>query len=341
MPSPQPQQGESCLPGVLIALKLLAVIGVIMCAAANIMAMDDAVQNTWFVPCEDCRQYGGDRDCKKCCANNCTIKKEAFFYILRLYSLAFCILSCFSMLPSKMGCLTFRWTWMYFRILKSFLGRGLLHIFIGFMTVESNPLSDDSSSEKYTEVVGYIVMALGGVHLVLACLCFADEPPDWDEQEGDEVGMTAVGRTDSSPAGHSPPGDSAQLRRKETALERQEREQREADEAMARDRQRMENAYEYGGGFDAAKDRADKEAAELQKRYYATPAPPKEQPPLPEQAAAGGPGPSSAAASAAPALTPIVPPAAAGPPMGDVDADIAKRRAQDDAALEAAYYSGR
>eukprot|EP00756_Hemistasia_phaeocysticola_P018695 Hpha_TRINITY_DN15613_c0_g3::TRINITY_DN15613_c0_g3_i1::g.100083::m.100083 len=322
-------------------LKTVTILAVLLCLAANIVAMDNAMTHKWFDLCDSkCAVMGGRETggvCDTCCQKGCTLRKKAFFYILRLYSMCFCILSVVAALPSQTGPCTFRWTWRYFRGIKGFVGRGLLQVFVGMQTVEANFFNDGSSSEQFADAVGYTVLALGAVHVLLGIACFTEEAPDFSETEGraqgtgnfSEMSPASPQQPPATQSVKGPPAPPAGPAKTETAFERMQRERREADEALERDRRAMES----GSYTDPS--RRDKDDA-LASRYYA-PKPAAPAPP-PEPAAAAAP--AAAGGKPLPPIPPAQPPAAA-PAAKDVDDDIAKRRAADDDELERRYYSGR
>eukprot|EP00755_Sulcionema_specki_P033108 Sspe_Gene.100073::Locus_74674_Transcript_1_1_Confidence_1.000_Length_688::g.100073::m.100073 len=136
-------------------LKAFAVLVILLCAIAQVVAIHRSKEDTWFTECKECKRHGGAEDCEECCIG-CTMRERMLFYTKRGYALLFC---CLALAVET----TFEWVKRAFRMLTHFMGRGFLQAFVGFLTVDAmeNPTAttEGSSSYKYGTVVGYMMMA--------------------------------------------------------------------------------------------------------------------------------------------------------------------------------------
>lgn len=165
---------------VLLIISICAVIAALACFAANLTTTIKASTETWFVPCSKCKGRGGDKECgNSCCQDGtpqCSTKQAAFFYILRIYSMLFAVMC-------VMGEVTaLSWYFEYLKVFRFYWGRGLLHIFVGFMTINGNVAPDDKDAATFAEILGWIIISMGGVHIILSALCFKEYSKDQREE---------------------------------------------------------------------------------------------------------------------------------------------------------------
>jgi uncharacterized membrane protein YgcG len=177
-----------------IALFFAIVAGILIsaCMVANIATAVIAATDKWFVRCENCHEYSNTTEQQKCtenCCTECDKKDQAFFYIFRIYSVLFCLLAIVAEFPFK----AFR---AAFRVLSWYWGRGLLQIWIGFLTVTGNVSPKDADAAWWCSVAGYALMIMGGIHLVLTCICFKDKSSSRDDEEFERRGKKDYDRDD-------------------------------------------------------------------------------------------------------------------------------------------------
>eukprot|EP01062_Namystynia_karyoxenos_P080718 TRINITY_DN8733_c0_g1_i1.p1 TRINITY_DN8733_c0_g1~~TRINITY_DN8733_c0_g1_i1.p1 ORF type:complete len:228 (+),score=98.34 TRINITY_DN8733_c0_g1_i1:77-685(+) len=169
-----------CVHQFLIGLRVVAAAALLLCLAAHCVTIYKSQKDTWFVKCADCKnnrvscpgdnEGDADTDCVKCCCD-CTLKQQAFFYILRAYSLCFIFLS---MLAEA------ELSWFSQRTatgrpppllaLKYYWARGMLMIFIGFLTVESSVSPDDPTANGFADGAGWTLLGIGGLYVILSCI---------------------------------------------------------------------------------------------------------------------------------------------------------------------------
>jgi hypothetical protein len=133
-----------------IAFVISAIVVIIaLCAAiANIAIADEARKNNWF-------------------AND--IKVRAMFYIMRVYAILFSLLVMISefhmleLLRRNAKMLSFFWV------------RGMLQVFVGLLTVSGDfsPPGGTTAGQALS-VIGWILVAVGAAHFVLAVSCFKE-----------------------------------------------------------------------------------------------------------------------------------------------------------------------
>ena len=169
----------SCMQQTARVIMVIAVIAVIACIVYNCVAIWRSVDETWFVPCEDCKKNGGSRDCNRCCTD-CTWKDEVFYYIVRAYTLIFCI---FAILAE----LKLEFFDQFLKMCNFFFPRGMWQIFIGLMTVEANIVPRNDRATMWSDIIGYCLVIVGVLHLFLGCCCWQEYSKEKREKEEKEL----------------------------------------------------------------------------------------------------------------------------------------------------------
>mmetsp|Transcript_7604 Transcript_7604/g.23721 ORF Transcript_7604/g.23721 Transcript_7604/m.23721 type:complete len:225 (-) Transcript_7604:26-700(-) len=173
-----------------LIVAIIAVIVMAVCLVANIVTTAQAAEETWFVRCDDCERNGGDEECGDKCCSKCTRKDAWLFYTMRAYSMLFCILAIVAEVY------TLKFFRRLFAIFKYAWGRGLLQIFVGFLTLTGNLAPDDPDAATIIAGVGWVGIVLGIVHLFLSCCCFKEYKDVAEEREaaqGDAPSGAAAG----------------------------------------------------------------------------------------------------------------------------------------------------
>lgn len=173
-------------------VKYVALASILACTIFNCVAIYKATDETWFVRCEDCKGGGGDVKCERCC-KDCTWKDEAFFYIFRGYTLIFCIVAFAAEFKSEL----FE---EYIKVCHFFVPRGFWQIFIGLSTVQANVLQVDDDGEKWADVIGWILVGIGILHMILGCLCFKEYSKDSRDTQMTGVGDVARANPSAGPS---------------------------------------------------------------------------------------------------------------------------------------------
>lgn len=148
-------------------VQILAIIGILVCFVFNVVAIYKAADETWFVYCQDCKRYGGHKECGDSCCTNCTWKDGVFFYILRGYTLLFCLFA----LAAEFRLELFD---EYVKMCSFYTPRGFWQMFLGLMTVQANTVPRDRTAEMWADAFGYFLFVIGIIHLVLGCMCFKE-----------------------------------------------------------------------------------------------------------------------------------------------------------------------
>lgn len=154
-------------------MMVLCVMAMFIAFVLNCYIIYLSVHDTWFTRCEDCKDQPvaagndtagsskGTKDCTRCC-EDCTIKDEIFFYIMRAYNMMFLILAmlCEFKIKKFMD---------YAKICSYYFPRGFLHIFIGIMTITAS-LADPEQG-VFMDIIGYAIIAIGLIYFLLGCCC--------------------------------------------------------------------------------------------------------------------------------------------------------------------------
>lgn len=159
-------KNRTCMQRFALIVAIAAMIIVLLCLISNIVTTVRAADETWFTRCTKCKRFGGDKECGDKCCSNCTWKDGFFFYTLRAFSMLFCLLA----MAAEVPMLTF--FRKLFHIFQFAWGRGLLQIFVGFLTLTGNLAPDNEDTANIVAGIGWIAIGLGIVHLFLSCLCF-------------------------------------------------------------------------------------------------------------------------------------------------------------------------
>ena len=155
---------RSCIQQFVLIVSIIAVLCTLASLAANIATMVKASKEGWYSRCTKEKPRSADW---KCC-QDCNTKDAVFFYILRVYTSLFCIMAILAEIPGL------DWYRDFFRVFSYFWGRGFLQVFVGFLTVTGNVAPDDPTAGDFAAIIGYILIAVGFLHFILACLCFKE-----------------------------------------------------------------------------------------------------------------------------------------------------------------------
>eukprot|EP01065_Artemidia_motanka_P030043 TRINITY_DN3606_c0_g1_i1.p2 TRINITY_DN3606_c0_g1~~TRINITY_DN3606_c0_g1_i1.p2 ORF type:complete len:225 (+),score=50.52 TRINITY_DN3606_c0_g1_i1:55-675(+) len=172
---------NGCVHKLLVGFRVLAVLALLLCLVAHVVTLYKSKKDTWYVDCSECKnpppcpgdsaQSGGDRDCVKCCCG-CTLKQEIFFYILRFYSLCFIVLALLA--EAELDWFSQRRAAgqqpPFFLVLKYYWARGMLMVFVGFLTLESSVAPDDPTANDFAYGAGWTLLAIGGVYVLLSLI---------------------------------------------------------------------------------------------------------------------------------------------------------------------------
>jgi hypothetical protein len=181
-----------------------------------------SVSDTWFTRCDQCRPGSAPgappstaeppavrangttaappvesgEDCTLCCSD-CGLKDEIFFYIMRTYNILFVLLGIASeWRPDRFV--------EYAKVCSFYFPRGFLYVFLGLLTVTGSLA--DPEGDVYADVVGYVVVACGVLHLFMGLCCMGDaEELDGGRQDSYEM-RGAQSRSDANYGGTPPPG---------------------------------------------------------------------------------------------------------------------------------------
>jgi hypothetical protein len=173
-----------------LIVAIIAVIIMAVCLIANIVTTAQASEETWFVRCSDCERHGGEEECGESCCTHCTRKDAFIFYTMRAYSMLFCIMA----IVAEIYVLKF--FRRLFVIFKYACGRGLLQIFVGFLTLTGNLAPDDPDAAEIIAGVGWLGIVCGIVHLFLSCCCFheyKDVQEEHTQSKSDTAGGASAG----------------------------------------------------------------------------------------------------------------------------------------------------
>jgi hypothetical protein len=160
---------RSTLQKFALVMTIFTLCVIVVCLISNIVCTQKAADESWFVRCNDCKRdsKSSSSKCTKCCSK-CSRKDGIIFYAMRGFSMLFCLLAIVAEFPQL----------TYFRMLmavfKYYWGRGLLQIFLGFLTLTGNLAPDDSDAASAVAALGWIAIGCGVLHLFLSCLCFKE-----------------------------------------------------------------------------------------------------------------------------------------------------------------------
>lgn len=144
---------RNCFQKFLLLLKIFALLCIVAAFVMNLTTAIKAAQEKWF-------------EAPQC--KNCGAKEAAFFYIMRIYSMVFCIIIG---LAEYRG---FEWFHDGIKVLRYYWGRGFLQVFVGFLTVTGDVAPDSSTTTLVASIIGYVLMGCGGLHFLLSLLCFKE-----------------------------------------------------------------------------------------------------------------------------------------------------------------------
>jgi len=220
----------SCKERFAKVVMVLTIALLIVVIIMNAVIIYFSVADTWFTPCDECKPGSapgappavtstpppggnGDRnntlddaegvDCTLCCTG-CGLKDEIFFYIMRTYNILFVALGIVAeWRPERFV--------EYAKICNFYFPRGFLYIFIGLLTVTGSLA--DPQGDVYADVIGYVVVAFGVLHLCMGLCCMGDvdeaegggDGPDGGRKNSYEM-RDGQGRNDANYGGSPPPG---------------------------------------------------------------------------------------------------------------------------------------
>jgi hypothetical protein len=151
-----------------LVISIISIVVTIICIISASVCTQKAVDETWFVKCTDCKSRGGSKECKKTCCLNCATKDAIIFYALRGFCMLFALLSIAAEFPA------FSYFRSLFGIFKYYWGRGLLQMFVGFLTLTGNAAPDDPDAAVMVAALGWIAIGYGCVQIFFSCLCFKE-----------------------------------------------------------------------------------------------------------------------------------------------------------------------
>jgi hypothetical protein len=164
----------SCMQKTARVFMVIAILAIIACLVFNCVSIYRAATETWFTRCSDCAN--GNAKCGKRCCQDCTLKDEVFFYILRGYTLAFCLVAIVA--EFKTGPFE-----EYLLLCHFFFPRGFWQIFLGLMTVDGNVIPGDANAAQWADIIGYFLVGVGIVHLFFGCICFGEYSQEKRDKE--------------------------------------------------------------------------------------------------------------------------------------------------------------
>lgn len=173
---------RTCLQKLALIVSFFTCCVGLVCLIGNIFVAVRAKQETWFTNCNDCKYKGGSgtEDCDKCCAY-CTWKDPFFFYVMRTYSMLFCLLVILAEFPIIKPLRSMM------KVLKYYWGRGILQLFVGFLTLIGGIAPDDPDAAAFIDAVGWIMIGLAALTFLMTLLCikdYSDLTPEEREAQG-------------------------------------------------------------------------------------------------------------------------------------------------------------
>lgn len=175
-------------------ISVVVVLLAVVCLIANIVTCVKASNETWFTRCRDCKRGGGEKTCGKHCCADCTVYDAAIFYTLRIFSMLFCILAACAEAPAL------EMLRKLFTVFDFFWGRGVLQIFVGFLTLTGNLAPKNPDDAWIVSALGWLLIICGAVHLCLACCCF-QEYSQMKELKNEESGNNGRQMDNMGPPG--------------------------------------------------------------------------------------------------------------------------------------------
>ena len=188
---------RTCMQKFALVVAIVAFVVMLICLISNIVTLAQAVNQTWYTRCSDC----GEKECVKCC-QTCTRKDALMFYFMRGFSMLFCALGMMAEVY------VFKFFRKLFMIFKYAWGRGLLQIFVGFLTLTGNLFAPgDEDAAAIAAGFGWVAIACGVVHLFLSCLCFKEYSEVGDDMRAarDEPAAGASARVGGAAGGQNQP----------------------------------------------------------------------------------------------------------------------------------------
>lgn len=126
-------------------------------------------------------------------------RAQFFFYVLRIYAMFFACCTAAAEFPQFVR---FHETIQIFRY---YAGRGFFQVFVGFLTCCSLEFGSGSFTVVMSDIVGYVMLACGLCHFVVAAMCF-------DEYKEGAAGVNSsyqpIGGGAGAPTGNTVPGPS-------------------------------------------------------------------------------------------------------------------------------------
>eukprot|EP00756_Hemistasia_phaeocysticola_P057254 Hpha_TRINITY_DN3387_c0_g2::TRINITY_DN3387_c0_g2_i1::g.172230::m.172230 len=188
----------------LMGVRAVAVIALLLCLIAHGYTIYKSSTDDWFTDCSECKNKAGacpgsrgkptgEETCVECCCD-CSMRETATFYMRRSYSMCFAALALAA--EAELDCLSYRTDPAkppLFLILKYYWARGVLMIFVGFLTVESGEAPGGSEVDgkgiTFVKGAGWTLLAVGIVNIILSLACGITVKDD-EEQGGQRRGST-------------------------------------------------------------------------------------------------------------------------------------------------------
>eukprot|EP01012_Entosiphon_sulcatum_P021153 TRINITY_DN25944_c0_g1_i1.p2 TRINITY_DN25944_c0_g1~~TRINITY_DN25944_c0_g1_i1.p2 ORF type:complete len:166 (+),score=47.73 TRINITY_DN25944_c0_g1_i1:176-673(+) len=100
------------------------------------------------------------------------IQNKVFFALVRTYTLVFCLIIIMAEFPNWGP---MKYFFKYLLVFKSFLARGMLQIYVGVLTIESQITSSNKALGAVIRVSGYVLLGIGFFHCLLSVTCIKDQ----------------------------------------------------------------------------------------------------------------------------------------------------------------------